>query len=150
MSDYIRNMEQQIESLRAKEYDSQVVHSKKSQETDMQVLSLKSKLEDQARDKKLIEDDLYASRDKLKEILKEKLTLQNELHEIERLSDQRISELEYQLHTLNTEFQQASEENGKLREKVSDREIEVQQLEKSRDTFKQQFMELREINKELK
>ncbi len=41
----------------------------------MQVLSLRTKLEDSIRDKKLIEDDLYASRDKLKEILKEKISL---------------------------------------------------------------------------
>jgi len=41
----------------------------------MQLLSFKNKLDDTNRDKKCIEEDLYASRDQMKEILKDKLTL---------------------------------------------------------------------------
>ena len=41
----------------------------------MQMLSFKNKLDDTNRDKKLIEEDLYASRDQLKDLLKEKFAL---------------------------------------------------------------------------
>ncbi len=41
----------------------------------MQMLSFKNKLDDTTRDKKLMEEDLYASRDQLKDLLKEKISL---------------------------------------------------------------------------
>ena len=47
-------------------------------------MQLKKRCEDQARDKRLVEEDLYTARDKLKEILREKIAVQNEFHAYER------------------------------------------------------------------
>ncbi len=136
MQEYIKSIDLQLEAYKAKEYDTQVMQIKKAQDTELHALSLKNRLDEVVRDKKLIEEDLYASRDKLKEILKEKITIQNELHEIERTSDLRISDLEYQLQTMRSDFELLTEEHSKVRAKLTETELEAQTLEKARDTFK--------------
>ena len=80
------------------------MHSQKVAELNMQVLQMKQRVDDQVREKRLIEEDLYASRDKLKEILRDKLTLENEFHGYERQASARLDEYEYRLSTLNGEL----------------------------------------------
>jgi septal ring factor EnvC (AmiA/AmiB activator) len=97
-----------------------------------------------------MEEDLYISRDKLKEILREKLALQNEFHSYERQASQRLDEYQYRLTTISAELQEVSDDNQKLKMKISEQETEVSTLERARDNFKAQFLELREINKDLR
>ena len=111
---------------------------------------MKQRLDDQIRDKKLMEEDLYISRDKLKEILREKLALQNEFHTYERQASQRLDEYQYSITTICSELQEVSDDNQKLKIKISEQDTEVSALERARDNFKAQFLELREINKDLR
>ena len=97
-----------------------------------------------------MEEDLYISRDKLKEILREKLALQNEFHSYERQASQRLDEYQYRLTTISAELKEVSDDNQKLKMKISEQETEVSTLERARDNFKAQFLELREINKDLR
>jgi chromosome segregation ATPase len=76
----IGDLERELEEVRAKEYDDVIANTQKMSEIDLQFMQLKKRIEDQARDKRLIEEDLYSARDKLKEILREKLAVQNEFH----------------------------------------------------------------------
>ena len=68
----------------------------------------------------------------------------------ERVEDVRISELESKYIQLSEEYRKTLEENRGLRAKEVDLKKEVQTLKKGRDSFKEQFLELREINKDLK
>jgi hypothetical protein len=43
-----------------------------------------------------------------------------------------------------------TEENDKIRNKLEKQGFEMESLSKARDSFKNQFLELREINKDLK
>jgi septal ring factor EnvC (AmiA/AmiB activator) len=97
-----------------------------------------------------MEEDLYISRDKLKEILREKLALQNEFHSYERQASQRLDEYQYRLTTISAELQEVSDDNQKLKMKISEQDTEVSTLERARDNFKAQFLELREKNKDLR
>jgi len=97
-----------------------------------------------------MEEDLYISRDKLKEILREKLALQNDFHSYERQASQRLDEYQYRMATISAELQEVSDDNQKLKMKLSEQETEVSTLERARDNFKAQFLELREINKDLR
>jgi septal ring factor EnvC (AmiA/AmiB activator) len=97
-----------------------------------------------------MEEDLYISRDKLKEILREKLALQNEFHFYERQASQRLDEYQYRLTSLSAELQEVSDDNQKLKNKILEQETEVSTLERARDNFKAEFLELKEINKDLR
>jgi prefoldin subunit 5 len=48
------------------------------------------------------------------------------------------------------EVQNLNEENGKLKQRIQELETEIGTLERARDSFKGQFLELREINKDLR
>ena len=68
----------------------------------------------------MVEDDLYASRDKLKEILREKLAIQNEFHSYERQVSQKLGDQDYRINTLTNDILQLTEENSKLKEQVQE------------------------------
>jgi predicted nuclease of restriction endonuclease-like (RecB) superfamily len=61
-----------------------------------------------------------------------------------------LDEYQYRITTLIAEYQEASEDNQKLKNKISEQETELTALERARDNFKAQFLELREINKDLR
>lgn len=83
-------------------------------------------------------------------MLAEKINMENRLNHIERVEDAKISELEGKYIQLSEEYRKTLEENRSLRLKECDLKKEVQSLQKGRDSFKEQFLELREINKDLK
>jgi len=63
---------------------------------------------------------------------------------------QRQGEYEYQIHALNAEITAVSGENTDYKKTLAKCKEEINTLERARDTFKQQFLELREVNKDLK
>lgn len=72
------------------------------------------------------------------------------MHNQEKIFSQRQSEYEYQIHSLNAEIQQYQDETSQIKEQLSKANSDIITLERARDTFKTQFMELKEINKDLK
>ena len=86
----------------------------------------------------------------MKEILKEKLALQKQMHNQEKIFSQRQAEYEFQIHSMNAEIEQYQKENLQMREDIKIAKTDILSLERARDSFKTQFMELKEINKDLK
>ena len=86
----------------------------------------------------------------MKEILKEKLSLQKQMHNQEKVFSQRQAEYEFQIHSMNAEIEQYQKENLQMKEDLKIAKTDILSLERARDSFKTQFMELKEINKDLK
>lgn len=116
----------------------------------MQTLSLKQQLEQAGRDKKQVEVDLFSVRDQLRDCIKEKLAVEGQLHTAERVESQKQADLQYEIHILNANLAQSLEENKEIKGSEENLKKEVELMIKARDSFKQQFLELREINKDLK
>lgn len=72
------------------------------------------------------------------------------MHNQEKVFSQRQAEYEYQIHSLNAEIEVFQRETQQMKEELKNSKNDIQVLERARDSFKTQFMELKEINKDLK
>lgn len=66
------------------------------------------------------------------------------------MEGQIVNDLEVKYENLHLEFKKMIDENRQLKQNDSTLKQEINQLTKGRDSFKEQFLELREINKELR
>ena len=76
-------------------------------------------------------------KDKLREVLDEKIQLENELNHIERVEESRIYELEQKFSLLSEEYTMILEENKVLKRNEGELKKEVISLVKGRDSFKE-------------
>ena len=72
------------------------------------------------------------------------------MHNQEKVFSQRQAEYEYQIHSLNAEIESYQRETQQMKEELKIAKNDISILERARDSFKTQFMELKEINKDLK
>ena len=135
--------------MKAREYDN-VDAIRKHSETEVKTLQLKHQLEMAVKEKKRAEDEAFQIKDKLREVLDEKINLENQLNHIERVEESRITELEQKFYMLSDEYAKVCEENKAMKQRDHEQTKEILLLSKGRDSFKEQFLELREINKDLK
>lgn len=135
--------------MKAREYDN-VDEIRKHSETEVKTIQLKHQLEQAIKDRKRTEDEAFQIKDKLRVVLDEKINLENQLNHIERVEESRISELEQKFLIMSEEYTKLTEENKILKQRDIEQKKEIQMLSKGRDSFKEQFLELREINKDLK
>ncbi|CDW87088.1 kinesin-like protein [Stylonychia lemnae] len=145
----IEELEETITQMKASEYDKVNMIQKQS-EFDIKILNIQHQLQQAHKDKKKAEDDLFVARDKLREILGEKISLENQLNHIERVEGSRINELESRYEQLSREYQHTLEVNKQLSGKDIEQRREIQGLQNGRDSFKEQFLELKQFNKDLK
>lgn len=150
MTNYIHMYEQQIQTLQAKEYDSCMDLVKKNSELDQSIIQLKEQVDTLTKDKRSLDSDLFAARDEIKELIKEKHAIEQKYHSYERVTGQAQADLDYQLHTLRSNLAHCQGENSQLKQQEEILMAELQSLTRARDSFKQQFLELRETHKELK
>ena len=76
--------------------------------------------------------------------------MENQLNHIERVEAGRINELEDKFMVLSDDYTRLVEENKVLKKNEQEMKKEIQGLVKGRDGFKEQFLELKEINRDLK
>ena len=90
------------------------------------------------------------ARDKLREVLAEKIHLENQLNHLERVEDSRLNDFEHKYTTLSLDYKRLIDENQILRKSEAEVKKELKEMVRGRDAFKEQFLELREINKDLR
>ncbi len=74
-------------------------------------MQLKHQAEAAVKDRKRIDDELYQVKDKLRQILDEKIAIENELNHIERVEESRINDLESKFTVLTEDYIKVVEEN---------------------------------------
>ena len=79
--------------MKAREYDN-VDAIKRHSDTEVKTIHLKHQLEMAIKDKKRAEEEAFQIKDKLREVLDEKINLENQLNHIERVEESRITDLE--------------------------------------------------------
>ena len=89
-------------------------------------------------------------RDKLKVTIKEKLELENNLNMIQKHELTRLNELEQKFSEVSEQFIQAKEELAALRVKEINLNEQLTSANQGRQNFKEQYLEMREVNKDLK
>lgn len=67
------------------------------------------------RERKKVEDELNVVRNKLREVLEQKIQLENQLNHIERVEEGRLSELENKFMMLSDDYTKIVEENKVLK-----------------------------------
>jgi|LauGreDrversion4_2_1035121.scaffolds.fasta_scaffold68229_2 hypothetical protein len=72
------------------------------------------------------------------------------MHNQEKVFTQRQGEYEYQINALTIDLEQSRLETREARGMLEKAQTDISALERARDSFKTQFMEIKEINKELK
>ena len=89
---------------------------------------MKHQWEQANKEKKKAEDDLYITRDKLREVLNEKIALENELSHHQHAEDSQLTELEQKFMVLNDDYKKTLEDNRGLRKRESELKKEVEAL----------------------
>ena len=72
----IHELEEQILQMKAREYDNVGVIQKQS-EFEVRMLQMQYEVQQAHKDKKKAEEDLFTARDKLREVLAEKINIEN-------------------------------------------------------------------------
>jgi len=89
-------------------------------------------------------------RDKFKAVLKDKLELENNLSMIQKHELTRLNELEHKFSDVSEQLIKAKEEVAQLRLTELQLSEQVEQVTRGRQNFKEQYLEMREVNKDLK
>ena len=103
-----------------------------------------------AREKRTAESDLEMLKDKVKVILKEKLELENNMNMIQKHELTRLNELEQKFSEVSEQYIKAKEELANLRVTEINLNEQLSSANKGRQNFKEQYLEMREVNKDLK
>lgn len=89
-------------------------------------------------------------RDRFKLVLKEKLELENNLNMIQKHEITRLNELEQKFAEVSDQLIKAKEEVAAQRVSELQLKDQLEQVTKGRQNFKEQYLEMREVNKDLK
>ena len=103
-----------------------------------------------AREKRTAESDLEMLKDKVKVILKEKLELENNMNMIQKHELTRLNELEQKFSEVSEQYIKAKEELANLRVTEINLNEQLSSANQGRQNFKEQYLEMREVNKDLK
>lgn len=114
------------------------------------VITLRKEAEEAVIDRKQMSVDLMQARDRIKELIREKLDLETELHSTDRVESKKAADLEYQMHSMKANLAQTFADNLALKKELEIAQSDLVQLGRARDSFKQQYLELVEINRDLK
>lgn len=63
------------------------------------------------KEKKKLEEEVFLTKDKLREVLEEKIMFQNQLNHMERVEEGRLMEIEDKFEKLSNDYIYALEEN---------------------------------------
>ncbi len=143
-------LEHQTQVLQAKQYDTCIDLVKKNNQLEAQILKLKASVDNLQEEKRGLKEELSITKEQLKVALEEKIALETQLHGMERTQSQQHSDATYQLHTLRANLSSLTEDADRLRRDKEQLLLEVTGMAKARDSFKQQYLELKEANKELR
>lgn len=88
------------------------------------------------KEKKKLEEEVFLTKDKLREVLEEKIMFQNQLNHMERVEEGRLMEIEDKFEKLSNDYIYALEENKQLKKNEVEMKKVVQNLENGRDSFK--------------
>ena len=110
--------------MKAKEYDN-IDMIKKQSEFEVRMLQMKHSIEQASKDKKKAEDDLYIARDKIREILNEKIALENEVNHLERVEDSKLNDIEQRYVCLSEDYKKIMEENRILKKNEGEQKKEI-------------------------
>ena len=89
-------------------------------------------------------------RDKLKEVLKEKIELENNFNMIQKHELTRLNELEQKFAEISEQYLTCKEEVQTLRKSEYALQDELKQQKTATQNYKEQYLEMREVNKDLK
>ena len=89
-------------------------------------------------------------RDKLKEVLKEKIELENNFNMIQKHELTRLNELEQKFQEISEQYLVCKEEVQTLRKSEFNLREELKAQKVATQNYKEQFLEMREVNKDLK
>ena len=95
-------------------------------------------------------NDLEDMQDKFRGVLKEKLELESNLDMIQKHELTRLNELEQQFSDVSEQLIKAKEELAAFRLTEMGLNEQLEQVTKGRQNFKEQYLEMREVNKDLK
>ena len=123
---------------------------KRQAELELQLIQLQSHLEIAVKDKKQAEGDLDNLRDKIKNLLKDKIELENNFNMIQKHEITRLNELEQKFQEISEQYIKSKEEVQVLRMSELRLKEQLQQAEQARQNYKDQYLEMREVNKMLK
>lgn len=140
----------QIESLQAKQYDTCIDMVKKNNQLEAQALKLKGAVEALQEERRALREEQRDAADRLKAALEAKLALEAQLHGAERAQSQQEADASYQLHALRASLAALTEEGERWRREREALQGEAEAMGRARDAFKQQYLELKEANKELR
>ena len=102
------------------------------------------------KDKRQAESDLDVMRDKLKEVLKEKIELENNFNMIQKHELTRLNELEQKFQEISEQYLTCKEEVSILRKSEYALQEELKAQKTATQNYKEQYLEMREVNKDLK
>ena len=86
----------------------------------------------------------------MKGVVKEKLELENNLNMIQRHELARLNELEQKFAEVSGQYINAKEELAATRVTEINLQEQLESANKARQNFKEQYLEMREVNKDLK
>ena len=89
-------------------------------------------------------------REKLKEVLKEKIELENNFNMIQKHELTRLNELEQKFQEISEQYLTCKEEVSTLRKSEFALQEELKSQKTATQNYKEQYLEMREVNKDLK
>lgn len=119
-------------------------------ELELHAVQLQSHVELSLRDKKLAESDLDQMREKLRATLQEKIELENNFNLIQKHEMKRLNDLELKFEDISQQYIRCKEENQQLLNAEDNLNNDFRESEKARLSYKEQYLEMRQLNKDLK
>ena len=117
---------------------------------EMHNVQLQSHVDLALKDKQQVHADLDGMREKLRHTLSEKIEIENDFHMIQKHEMRRLAELETKFEEISQQYINTKEENAKLIKDEHKLQKAFQDSESGRLVLKEQYLEMKQLNKDLK